>query len=310
MSLPVVYILLLNYRNADATLACLDSLRALDYPNARILLIDNASGDNSLMRFETRLQKHPGEFQLIVSPINGGFSAGNNLGINYALEQAGRDDEAYVWILNNDTTVEAGALKALVAESQRTGGVCGSLLLHPDGSFQQVGTRINWWIGGTKGYKESGVTDHMSVDALSGASMLVPLSAVRKAGLMNEAYFLYFEDGEYSTRFKRKGIPCTVATGSRVFHAEGATTGKTSLATQYYYQRNRLKLLFSYANPLQIITITLYAFFRFARTVVKSWMRPTPERKASADIYCLAVWDFMKGVGGPCPHNLQNLQNL
>lgn len=307
-NIPAVYILLLNYRGANDTLACLDSLRQLIYPNYQVVVIDNASPDDSLQRLQERLAAYPGEFHLIVSPENSGFSAGNNLGIQWALGQT--NVEAFIWLLNNDTVVEPETLTPLVEEAQKTGGLAGSLLLYPDGSYQQVGTRIHWWTGGAKGYRESQLNDGMPVETLTGASMLIPFSAIRKVGLMDASFFLYFEDGEYSLRCARAGFPLTVATQSRVFHKEGATTGRKSLSTQYYFHRNRLRLLFMYANSLQKLTVGLYAVFRMLRSIVKlrvSTAVARSEMRASVHVQWLALLDFYKGVSGPCPHKLENL---
>ena len=313
---PLVYILLLNYKGVANTLACLDSLCGLDYPNFQIIVIDNASPDDSVAQLKARLQEAPGEFQLIESPSNLGFSGGNNLGIQAALAaqaspsptDAQTAPDAYIWLLNNDTTVTPNSLTPLVQQAQHTGGITGSLLLYPDGRYQQVGTRLNWWNGGSKGYSESRVTDGMSVETLVGASMLIPLNAIRQAGLMDESFFLYFEDGEASIRYAKAGFPLSVATQSIVYHHEGATTGKTSLPTQYYYQRNRLRLLMMYASPLQKMTILAYAMFRVLRSVVKSRLNKDSECRVSAKVHILAVRDFLRGISGPCPHNLEGLR--
>lgn len=305
-TLPV-YILLLNYRGTDDTLACLDSLKRLDYPNYRILVIDNDSPDDSVERLKARLVSQPGSFRLIESSENGGFSAGNNLGIKEVLAEVGDRTHGYVWLLNNDTTVESDTLSTLVEESRKTGGVAGSLLLYPDGSYQQTGTRFNWWTGRTRGYPESAVKNGMAVETLTGASMLIPFQAFRAAGLLDESFFLYFEDGEASFRFARHGFRLTVSTRSRVYHKEGATTGRKSRLTQYYFHRNRLRLLFRLANPPQKLTIGLYAAFRLLRSVVKSGISNNAERRVSTRIEAIALYDFWKGISGKCPHNLDNL---
>ncbi len=313
---PLVYILLLNYKGVSHTIACLDSLRGLDYANYQIIVIDNASPDDSVTQLKARLQEHPEAFQLIESPVNLGFSGGNNLGIRAALVQQGKPSpsdsqtrpDSYIWLLNNDTTVDPAALTHLVQQAQRTGGIAGSLLLYPDGRYQQVGTRINWWNGGTKGYSEASVRDGMTVETLVGASMLIPLRAILLAGLLNESFFLYFEDGEASIRYAKAGFPLSLATQSIVYHHEGATTGRTSLPTQYYYQRNRLRLLMMYAHPLQKMTILAYAMFRVLRSVVKSRLNKDPERRISAKVHVVAVRDFLRGISGPCPHNLEGLR--
>jgi GT2 family glycosyltransferase len=308
---PLVYIILLNYRGAQHTLACLDSLRQLDYPNYKIVVIDNASPDDSATILRARQTKNPGEFHFIQSTENLGYSGGNNLGIIHALANANAkaiaDSNAYIWLLNNDTTVDAHALTALVQEAHKTRGLVGSLLLYPDGNYQQVGTRLNWWTGGAKGYRETDVQDSMPVETLSGASMLIPFPVLRRVGLLDPSFFLYFEDGEFSLRCRRAMVSLTVTPGSKVYHEEGATTGRKSLLTQYYFHRNRLRLLFMFANPPQKVSIGLYTAFRMLRSIVKSRVPYERERVISANIQMLALRDFRQGIQGKCPHNLEKL---
>lgn len=292
---PNVFILLLNYRGADDTLACLESLRHLNYPRYHIVVIDNASGDGSVEKLRAAQQQQ--DFHLIESPENLGFSGGNNLGIEYALA----NDADYLWLLNNDTTVDSNALTYLVEQSEKTGGLVGSLLLYPDRTYQQVGTRIKWLTGQTRGIPEHEISDGMEVDCLTGASMLIPAKLVRRIGMLDETYFLYFEDGEFCLRARKLNYPCTVALRSRVFHKEGASTGKRSLRTQYYYQRNRLKMLMHYASPMEKMTISGYTAFRLLRSIVKALVGPA-DRKDSAKIHWLAIFDYIRGAGGPCPH--------
>jgi GT2 family glycosyltransferase len=293
---PLVYIILLNYRGVSDTLACLESLTRLQYPHFKTIVVDNASNDGSV---EALKQSSYG-FHLIVSEENKGYSGGNNLGIQYALDQ----DADLIWLLNNDTTVDPNALTMMVEENKKTGGLVGSLLLYPDRSYQQVGTQITWSTGSTKGIPEHELSDGMSVDCLTGASMLIPKTAFKRVGLLDESYFLYFEDNEYTLRAKNASFTATVALRARVFHKEGASTGKSSLKTQYYYHRNRLKVLFQFATPMEKLTIALYTGFRVLRGAFKSMMDPSPDRKSSAQVQWLAVQDFLKGVSGPCPHNL------
>lgn len=305
---PPVYILLLNYRGADYTMACLDSLRSLDYPNYRIIVIDNDSPDDSSERLQARLASQPGSFTFIQSSENLGFSGGNNLAIRTILDEVGDKGHGFIWLLNNDTTVAPDALSTLVDEARKTGGVAGSLILHPDGTYQQSGTRFNWWTGGSKGYPEESLYDGMPVQTLIGASMLIPLQAFRSTGLMDESFFLYFEDGEASFRFARHGFRLTLCTRSKIYHVEGATTGRKSRLTQYYYYRNRLRLMFQLANPLQKFSIGLYSAFRLLRSIIKSRLRNNPDLQVSTRIQALALSDFWKGISGKCPHNLENLR--
>src|SRR5664279_2479168 len=98
----LTYIILLNWNGWQDTIACVESCRKLSYPNFRILIVDNGSTDNS----EAILRERLPDIELLQTGANLGFAGGNNVGIRHALAQ-GAD---YVWLLNNDTVVDAEAL--------------------------------------------------------------------------------------------------------------------------------------------------------------------------------------------------------
>ncbi len=358
---PRVTIVLLNYRGINHTMACLDSLQALDYPNFRTLVVDNNSGDDSIKRLKARLQRLPWEFKLIESQHNDGYSAGNNLalialgftglhapppsrvlppvpsaetsqtdvippllpdGVTAAHEltppvsgtfssiaqisqPTAPETPTFVWLLNNDTIVDPGALMPLVRQAQRTGGIVGSRLLNLDGSYQQAGTHLNWWSGAVRGYPEKALKSGMTVDTVSGASMLIPAKVLQTIGLLDPSYFLYFEDGEFCLRAKRAGFSSTVAIDSKIMHREGASTGKYSLNTQYYYHRNRLYMLRQFASPDQFRTIEAYTRFRYYRAAFKARLDKSPEKQKELLVFRTALEDFQKGIKGSCRHSWQ-----
>lgn len=295
---PRVAILLLNYKGLQDTLDCLTSLNSLKYPNVEVIVIDNASGDGSADTLREEASRQG--FHFIESDANLGFSGGNNLGIRHALD-SGVD---YIWLLNNDCTVLSDTLTHLVIEAEKTGGLTGSVLYYPDETYQRVGTTVNWWTGSTRGIPEKRLRDGMAVDNLCGASLLIPASVLQRVGLMEESYFLYFEDGEYTLRAQKAGFSATLARQSKVLHKEGASTGSKSPQTQYYYHRNRLKMLFQYANRLQKLCISGYLGFRLFRSMWKAQFSANPDHQTGFRIQWLAITDFMKGISGKCPHGL------
>ncbi len=307
---PVV-IILVNYRGTDDTLACLASLKdSLHYPQYQIIVVDNASPDDSVKRLQAAQASF--NFELIASDINGGFSAGNNLAIRSVLNQIDHGalpEKTHVWLLNNDTTVDPEALTSLVTLSEKTKGISGSLLLYPDGRYQQVGTRMNWWTGSTRGYSKNRLREGLPVMSLSGASMLIPAAVFRQIGLLEESYFLYFEDAEFCLRAARAGISSNISLNSKVYHIEGSSTGRSSLATQYYFHRNRLRVLAHYApSPLQKACIEAYQRFRLWRNGLKTAINPTTDRRRSMTVQQWAYHDYITGVSGPCPHDLKQLE--
>ena len=273
---PHVAVIVLNWNGWQDTLQCLDSLALQKYSNASIIVIDNASTDGSKDRIEkwsgdggkewvrrkfiidSCMPVNPdinelcnGDFVYIQSEINGGFAAGNNLGIKLALECRA----TYVWILNNDTEVHPLALDALVfcAEKDSSIGMCGSVLIYHD-SRNHIqacgGVGFNYWRAAGKQIGQ-GLDPNMKLDAvlrtslsyIAGASLFARSKMILDVGVFEERYFLYFEEIDWAER--AKGWKLAVALDSFVFHKEGASIGtasrgRRSALSQYYLNRNLL----------------------------------------------------------------------
>lgn len=190
---------------------------------------------------------------LIKSASNGGYAAGNNLGIRLALKD---DDCAYLWLLNNDTVVKPDALSHLVArlENDPAVGICGSTLVHyhdPSTIQARGGAKFNRWTATSQHLGEGAPypadpapTPPEELDYVIGASMFVSRRFVERVGLMYEDYFLYFEEIDWSWR--RGSFTVAYEPQSVVYHKEGATTGMNKQKVQYgkggdyYLHRNRL----------------------------------------------------------------------
>jgi GT2 family glycosyltransferase len=184
---------------------------------------------------------------LIEVGSNRGFAGGNNVGIRYALEDDSCD---YVWLLNNDTIVEPNSLTELVRTSQadRHIGICGSLLrtYAPPHEVQTAGRAYNRWTGRTQPLADSdGAEQSASGYIVEGASMLVSRRFLEEVGLLNEEYFLFFEELDWVTRSK-SAFRFVYSRASVVYHKVGASTGSSmergarSTLSDFYQARNRL----------------------------------------------------------------------
>lgn len=158
---------------------------------------------------------------LVQTGANLGFAGGCNVGIRYAMKRGAK----YVWLLNNDTVAEPGALSGMVAvgrDDQQVGLVGSVLNYYHDPQAVQAfgGGSISWWWGTIRHYLKERVED---LDYLTGASLLIKRSVIEKIGLLDDSYFFYWEDIDYSRRALEAGWCIGVATGSRVLHKEGGT---------------------------------------------------------------------------------------
>lgn len=270
----MVYIIILNWKNALDTVSCLNSIASLEDVKYRLVICDNASPDNSyevikdwLRLSENYKDKNIIEFNhhqsehyviddaaaesvfLIQTGANLGYAGGNNVGIRFSLNQ---NDMEYVWILNNDTEVHPFALKQMILHCQEDAkiGVCGSRLVyfHDRTILQGLGGRYHPLFCTTSHYAEH-VPSYATyddkfvesnIDYVIGASMLIKRTVLKSVGLLSEDYFLYYEELDYCLRLKNK-FSIGVATNSIVFHKEGGSTaGGKSDISDFFSVRNRL----------------------------------------------------------------------
>ena len=187
---------------------------------------------------------------------NLGFAGANNVGLRYALA---KKDCRYVWLLNNDTVIASDTLTTLVHRMKKRpeAGICGATLLHynkPDTVQTLGGARYNRWFATTRligNHQNKTVPiDTAAVESkisyVDGSSMFISMEFLLKVGLLNEDYFLYFEEIDWAVRAQNI-IGHTYSQSSIVYHKGGASTGscysshtRTALA-DYYIIRNRIK---------------------------------------------------------------------
>ena len=192
---------------------------------------------------------------LIQTGDNLGFAGGNNVGLRYIMTQA---DSQYVWLLNNDTVVEKNSLLNMVSYSSRKPfkNICGSkLIFYEDPQYVQAyaGAKYNKWTGNAKSLgmlnNTSQPVDVSKIENelsyIMGASWLLPVSFLHEIGLMEDAYFLYYEEIDWCIRGQESYQLC-YADNAIVYHKEGKSIGsssdktKTSLFSDFYLFKNKL----------------------------------------------------------------------
>ena len=254
MAEPLVYILVLNYRAWRDTLLCLKALERLEYPNYRLLVLDNASDNNAVAQLRAAFP----QLELIALERNLGFAGGNNVGIRRALAE-GAD---YVWLLNPDTIPEPEALSAMVdlAEQDPRIGAVGSVLLDMDNP-QQVqawggGEVVLFW-GLIRLLTHPRQAARLSY--ISGASLLIRRRALEQVGLLDEGFFMYGEDCDYGLRLRKAGFLLAVAPQARVRH-KGGTSWQGSLQADENFAAYNVRLFRKHA-PWPRLAVAGYTLF-------------------------------------------------
>lgn len=262
--MPSVYIILLNYNGYKDTIECLQSLRHLEYPNYHVVICDNDSLDDSEKHILDWLKECPNEpFHFIQTGANLGFAGGNNVGIRYSIKK-GAD---YIWLLNNDTVVEPDALTHMVnkMETNKKIGICGSKLCSYYDRSQVVG--LGGWchpLTGSAGHiiKENELG---KLAYIIGASMLFRREVFENIGLLQDDYFLYYEELDIAERIREKYI-MDVSLDSVVYHKEGASIGNGSAFSSFYLLKNNLKYTWRFHRiyfPVVFMRLTLQMFHPF-----------------------------------------------
>lgn len=230
--------ILVNWNGWQDTIECIDALKQNNYPHLEVVVVDNGSSNDSVAKIETA---HP-DILLLKSPKNLGFAGGNNIGMRCALAH-GVD---FVWLLNNDTKPDKDALSEMVekALSDPRIGAVGSVCYYADRpSTVQVwaGATVNLWTGYAKNYTEPQKDE--SLDALYGASMLIRRPALEQVGLLDEGFFHYWEETEFSLRLTQAGWRLAAAPDSRILHKVGASTGGYNPILDRYFTTSGLRIL-------------------------------------------------------------------
>lgn len=239
-------IILLNYNNWQDTIECVNSLLKNSVNHGNILIIENNSTDDS----REKLSQMVPDVKVVKSDKNLGFTGGNNVGIKYAFE----NDFAYAIVLNNDTIVEAeDSIKNLVDGMDRNPDFTlgtGRIFYYPekDKIWYDGGSVIKWraseqHFNFRKKMSEVKLNDDLrQIDFISGCYMCIRLSDLPKLGYMDEKFFIYLDDLEYSSRASSYGLKMLYMPRSVIYH-KARGEGKHTPKLIYYSIRNRRLLI-------------------------------------------------------------------
>jgi GT2 family glycosyltransferase len=303
-------VLIVCYHDDEVLFPCLASL--LDRPDAlafEVVVVDNAASDVTARRMAA---EYPA-VRLVPSPENTGYAGGNNLAFAHA---RGR----YVLFLNPDTTVHAGALRAMVDRADalpRCGGL-GPKVLNPDGSLQRslfrsprltdfldsfALTRLPGFtrLFGYLGYRDTDYDDERAVDAVSGCALLARRSLLQEIGAFDEAYFIYFEEADLCERIRQSGHTIYFTPRATIVHLGGATTRRAEVWYRIQAERSRRRFFEKHRGtgavaalaPLVVCSSLLRLTYATAAVVVTAGLSPRIRRKPLNE---LAVLGWQLGL--------------
>jgi GT2 family glycosyltransferase len=240
---PGVVTVVVTFNSAATISACLRHLEASSVPS-RIVVVDNASSDET----KAVVSRDFPDVTVVANPKNTGFAVACNVGMAAAATSA----PAYFLFVNPDAYVEPPCLSALLdaMEANPIAAVASPLILSTStgaiwyaGAAGDVERGIYWHLG--VGDRDEGqYTTTVETGRPTGCVMLARATAVQTVGPMDASYFLYWEDVEWAMRFRAHGLSVLFVPAARSRHDVSTTTGgPTSKVYEYYYLRNRLRLV-------------------------------------------------------------------
>jgi GT2 family glycosyltransferase len=239
----MVVFILLNWNQYKDTSETIDSIKRLSYSNYKIVVIDNGSKDGS----DKKIKKKYKDLIFVKNQVNQGFARGNNIGIKKAL---GLKPD-YIFILNNDVTLEKNLLNKMVhlMEKDLSIGICGPQIFYYNepNKLWFFGANVTWPLAEINIWNFNKINPYpqkvvLKTDFICGAAMLCRTKILKEVGLFDENFFIYCEDVDLSYRCIKANWQLKVLSTARMWHkvSSSATAGKTS---HYLMGRNRLYLI-------------------------------------------------------------------
>lgn len=272
-------IVVLNYNGTQNTIMCVNSLLQLNTQNTRIniIIVDNLSQDEevkNLSEFYNSTKLTNDNITLILNDNNAGFAGGMNIGVKHGITNY---DSDFYWLINNDLTVDKNSLNSLINfYNQNTDinvGIIGSKIMNfsdnlENNTIQSVGAEL---LKNTGNLRTVDVTEVNTIKdqklmnqrlfSVPGCAFFITKELINKIGLLEDKYFLYFEEFDYSLRAIQAGFYTLSCFESILYHKSGASTGEGNRITFYYMTRSRIAFYKKFL-PFNLLTVLPFQIYQ------------------------------------------------
>jgi len=299
---PKICAVILNIADTGGLVACLLSLDKTVYPNLEIIVVHNGPYKGE---FENEIRRASAKIaEVVFTESNAGFAAGNNTGIKRALKNGAE----YVLLLNDDTAAAPDFIDCLVSEARK------------DPARDMLGPRINYfsdpekiWFSGAIFNREECVFSFPGADQLeavygqqepaetayvTGCALLASRKLIETVGMLDERYFLYWEDADWGLRALKAGFAPLVVPAAKVLHKVSSSAGGNDSPLKIYH-KTRGQLLFAASHAPYARGRLIYGFIKdISWLLLKSGQTG---RFLKAKAYAAGAADYLLGRGGPGP---------
>tara|TARA_B100000925_G_scaffold291557_1_gene280079 strand:+ start:964 stop:1863 length:900 start_codon:yes stop_codon:yes gene_type:complete len=258
-----VAIIIVNWKQYELTKSCLFSLKKINYNDYQIILIDNESNLKELKIIKN-------QFDNIITFSNErnlGFTEANNIGIKHAI----KNEFEYVLLINNDTEVEKNFMNPLLEslEKNKNLGAVQPLILNfvNRKKVWNAGGFLNKFFGYSYVNKNAEVIKK-NIDWITGCCFFIKVEVIKKIGLLDESFFAYYEDVDWSIKIKNKGFDLAFINSSVIYH-HGSKSSQNELSegtlspfVHYLNIRNHILLLRKNRDIFNFVGVLLFQFFK------------------------------------------------
>lgn len=331
---PRITVVILNWNGKTDTLECLKSIKAICYPNFETVVVDNGSEDDSVFVIRN---SYP-DITVLETGINLGYAGGNNVGMRWALERGA----TYVLLLNNDTVVDPDILNSFVqaAKELKDGGLFGAKIFYYDEPNTLWNAGADWVpaLGqhrtrGSRQVDGAEFNDIVESAYANGCALFASADVLREVGLLDESFFLIYEETDLSYRARKSGYKIYFVPNAKVWHKVSVSIGGyDSPIARYFNSRNQLlwagrhlklrdrlcvyrhvfsRLRMSFIPPFYLGNME-FSFLRRFRWGLNSWIRQFQRNILApgnrADL--MGVRDYLFSRFGDCPTTVRHLAEL
>ena len=286
---PPVCLVITAWNQTEKTIACLQTVLAQDYPTLTVVLVDNGSEADLSMSVQSQFPT----VILLTNPANLGFAGGYNRGLQWAIEK----NYPYIGLFNNDTLLASDAITELVSglTAEPEWGLATAKVYYADNPQRiwTVGERVHpFWLDVVTCHQNQldigQWEQRVAIDFAPFCAVLLRHSVLKEVGMLDEGFFVYFEDMDYCRRMLGQGIGLGLVPKAKVWHAVSSSSGGGETPRyRYWLGQSQGRYFRKHGRGFQLIFLALFKTYSALRNCYRLWR---VGQTMAAQAYLLGLW--------------------